>query len=203
MPFEEWIYGKPPEDVEFVSINGNRVIRVEIAEVGKPPEIFTKDEVAGLMRTDGTPLAPDPPARIPFRWAMFSAIRTSRHRHAPPSLRTPGETLPADNSSASASGVMKPVQFPKQKPDDDPGAASGWPGSSRNRRGRQRRIRSRRGVRNRIHRSSHQRLSRRRMAISRNQGSPTPSDLGAASDRRIHVNSEKRVPLPPCHPVAV
>ena len=37
MPFEEWIYGKPPEEVEFVRINGNRVIRVEIAKVGEPP----------------------------------------------------------------------------------------------------------------------------------------------------------------------
>ena len=32
MPFEEWIYGKSPSDIEFVRINGNRVIRVEIAK---------------------------------------------------------------------------------------------------------------------------------------------------------------------------
>ena len=55
MPFEEWIYGKPPKDVEFVRINGNRVIRVEVAKIGKSPVVFTKDEVEGLMRTDGTP----------------------------------------------------------------------------------------------------------------------------------------------------
>ncbi len=56
MPFEEWIYGLPPKDVEFVRINGNRVIRVEIAKVGETPVIYTQDEVEGLMRTDGTPL---------------------------------------------------------------------------------------------------------------------------------------------------
>ncbi|MGB6194629.1 MAG: hypothetical protein WBF42_19350, partial [Terracidiphilus sp.] len=56
MPFEEWIYGKPPQDIEFVRINGNRVIRVEIAKVGKTPVVFEKDEVEGMMRTDGTPL---------------------------------------------------------------------------------------------------------------------------------------------------
>ena len=56
MPFEEWIYGAPPKPVEFVRINGNRVIRLEVAKVGEAPEIFTKDEVEGLMRTDGTPL---------------------------------------------------------------------------------------------------------------------------------------------------
>jgi hypothetical protein len=56
MPFEEWIYGKPPSEVDFVRINGNRVIRVEVAKVGEPPMIATKDEVEGLMRTDGTPI---------------------------------------------------------------------------------------------------------------------------------------------------
>jgi hypothetical protein len=45
--------------VEFVRINGNRVIRVEIAKMGEPPVVFTKDdEVEGMMRTDGTPLTP-------------------------------------------------------------------------------------------------------------------------------------------------
>ena len=58
MPFEEWIYGAPPKDVEFVRINGNRVIRLEVAKMGEKPEIFDKDEVEGMMRTDGTPLAP-------------------------------------------------------------------------------------------------------------------------------------------------
>jgi hypothetical protein len=38
---------------------------------------------------------------------------------APPSLRNPGEALPTDNNKDSRVGVMKPVQFPKQKPEDD------------------------------------------------------------------------------------
>ena len=60
-PFEEWIYGQPPEEVDFVRINGNHVIRVEVAKVGETPVVFTKDEVTGLMRTDGTPLTPAQP----------------------------------------------------------------------------------------------------------------------------------------------
>jgi hypothetical protein len=56
MPFEEWIYGHPPQEVDFVRINGNRVIRVEVAKMGETPVVFAKDEVEGLMRTDGTPL---------------------------------------------------------------------------------------------------------------------------------------------------
>jgi len=53
MPFEEWIYGHPPQDVSFVRINGNRVIQVELAKLGQPLQIFTKDEVEGLMQTSG------------------------------------------------------------------------------------------------------------------------------------------------------
>ncbi|HUD15221.1 MAG TPA: hypothetical protein VMQ56_16325, partial [Terracidiphilus sp.] len=36
-------------------------------------------------------------------------------------LRKPGETLPNDNDP-NKEGVMKPVQFPKPKPDKQPGA---------------------------------------------------------------------------------
>jgi hypothetical protein len=37
----------------------------------------------------------------------------------PPSLRKPGETLPQDDNKDDRVGVMRPVQFPKQKQDDD------------------------------------------------------------------------------------
>jgi hypothetical protein len=123
MPFEEWIYGRPPADVKFVRINGNRVIRVEIAKIGKPPEIFTKDEVEGLMRTDGTPLiAADEPGTHTVKMGDVEHDPDKQAPAAPPSLRNPGETLPQDNSKDSRVGVMRPVQFPKQEPDDEPNA---------------------------------------------------------------------------------
>jgi hypothetical protein len=120
MPFEEWIYGKPPKDVEFVRINGNRVIRLEVAKMGEPPVIYSKDEVEGLMRTDGTPLQADATPRT----SKVGDVERDPNREAPtapPSLRKPGETLPADNDKSNV-GVMKPVQFPKQKPESQPGA---------------------------------------------------------------------------------
>ena len=49
MPFEEWIYGQPPHEVQFVRFNGNRVIRLEIADVGQPPVIRDKDETDGYF----------------------------------------------------------------------------------------------------------------------------------------------------------
>ena len=115
MPFEEWIYGRPPSDVEFVRINGNRVIRVEIAKIGKTPVIFTKDEVEGMMRTDGTPLTPgDSADKHTVQMGDVDRDPDKQAPAAPPSLRKPGETLPVDNSKDSRVGVMKPVQFPKQ-----------------------------------------------------------------------------------------
>jgi hypothetical protein len=122
MPFEEWIYGKPPNEVDFVRINGNRVIRVEVAKMGVEPVVFTKDEVEGLMRTDGTALDP-----VTERVAKLGDAEHDPDKEAPappPSLRQPGERLPSDDDKAQPgeTGAMRPVQFPKQKPDAQPGA---------------------------------------------------------------------------------
>ncbi len=129
MPFEEWVYGKPPEDVEFVRINGNRVIRVELAKIGKPPQIFDKDEVEGLMRTDGTPVEA---ANTNTRTIQMGDVQRNPDTQAPaapPSLREPGEKTSVDSGNTGQSngriGVMKPVQFPKQAPDDHPVAHQG------------------------------------------------------------------------------
>ncbi len=118
-PFEEWIYGKPPEEVDFVRINGSTVIRLEVAKMGETPVVFTKNEVEGLMRTDGTPLQ----AEVSRTKSVELGDAAERNPDtqapaAPPSLRNPGEKLPNDDRT----GVMRPVQFPKQKPDAQPGA---------------------------------------------------------------------------------
>jgi hypothetical protein len=119
-PFEEWIYGKPPQPVEFVRFDGNHVIRLEVARMGETPVFFTKDEVAGLLRTDGTPLEAGGEANT--RVAKVGDVERDPDTQAPappPSLRNPGEKLPADNQET---GVMKPVQPPKQRPEPLPDA---------------------------------------------------------------------------------
>jgi len=120
MPFEEWIYGQPPKDVQFVRINGNQVIRLEIAKMGETPVIFTRNEVEGLMRTDGTPLTPASEAH-PTQIGDVQRDSDTQAPNAPPSLRKPGETLPTDNEQR---GVMKPVRFPKPASQPDSGSAS-------------------------------------------------------------------------------
>jgi hypothetical protein len=124
MPFEEWIYGKPPKDVEFVRFNGNTVIRLEVAKMGETPVVFTKNEVEGLMRTDGTPLVPE---TAQAKNAEVGDVERDPDRQAPaapPTLRNPGEKLPSDQGAGTASGhgEMRPVQFPKPKPAAQPGA---------------------------------------------------------------------------------
>ena len=118
MPFEEWIYGAPPKPVQFVRINGNRVIRVEIAKVGEAPVIFTKDEVEGMMRTDGSPLVASGAATHTVKMGDVERDPDKEAPAPPPSLTAPGEKLP-DNAQIQPGG-MKPVEFPKQKPDDYP-----------------------------------------------------------------------------------
>jgi hypothetical protein len=119
MPIDIWIYGTPPEDVTFVRINGNRVIRVELAKVGEPLQIFTKDVVSGMMTANGSPVLT---AQSNTRTVQEGDVETDPDKQAPsapPSLRSPGEKLPNDNSST---GVMRPVQFPKPHTDETPGA---------------------------------------------------------------------------------
>lgn len=116
--FEEWIYGRPPAEVDFVRFNGNRVIRIEVAKMGETPVIFTKNEVDGLMRTDGSPL--EEAASRTVQMGDVERNPDTQAPAAPPTLRRPGEKLPTDDENT---GVMKPVRFSKPKPVPQSGAA--------------------------------------------------------------------------------
>jgi hypothetical protein len=117
MPFEEWIYGTPPDEVTFVRINGNRVIRVEIAKEGRPLQVFTADVVSPMLMAAGTPEVAQTKTHT-IKEGDVAIDPDKQEAPAPPSLRKPGETLPADPNST---GEMRPVQFPKPH-DNTPGA---------------------------------------------------------------------------------
>jgi hypothetical protein len=106
MPYEEWIYGDPPHDVEFVRINGNRVIRVEIAKAGQDLEIRDKNEVDGIVQAQE-------------RQVQVGGDTVSNPdvaQKAPPSLKAPGENLPSDKNAGSMGPVIFPEGMGKQKP---------------------------------------------------------------------------------------
>lgn len=109
-PFIEWIYGIPPEKTEFVRIQGDRVTRVEEASVGMSPLIRTANEVGDYWQTQsGT----DRKERQIKEGDQTAADRAAQNApsSAPPTLRKPGETLPA-NPQQPQQPTMGPVQFP-------------------------------------------------------------------------------------------
>jgi hypothetical protein len=125
MPFEEWIYGKPPDPVQFVRINGNRVIRVEIAKVGEPIQVFDKDEVDPMMRASGAPVPATDNHTRTIAMGDTHPNPDTQAPNAPPTLRNDGETLPQDDPKSDVGqGAMRPVEFPQQKPDDYPDATN-------------------------------------------------------------------------------
>ena len=102
--YEEWIYGAPPEDTRFVRFRDGRVVRLEIAALGKPLEIHELKETDDayhrtlLSRTIQNGDAQPNPDNAP---------------PPPPSLRRPGEVL--DNPS-----TLRKVNVPGDPPTTAP-----------------------------------------------------------------------------------
>jgi len=104
--YEEWIYGDPPQDVDFVRIVGDEVVRVETMKVGGEKIVRTEKEVI-LEKPDKNTEAKKQQEDRPVN---------------APSLRRPGED--SDNVPKPADGV-NPV--PPVAPPDIP-QPSGPPG---------------------------------------------------------------------------
>jgi len=111
-PFEEWIYGEAPKDVEFIRVVGDRVTRVEVARVGETPIVRASDETGGSVP------APSRPTRTIKMGDTSADSATTGTVKAPPSLKKPGEQLP--NEKKTGAGPMQPVQFPTDSDDKKP-----------------------------------------------------------------------------------
>ena len=76
------------------------------------------------MRTDGTPTVQNNNVKT----VAIGDVQRDPNTQAPatpPSLRNPGEALPQDDPNTRVGqGTNRPVQFPKQKPDDHPDATN-------------------------------------------------------------------------------
>ena len=116
-PFEEWIYGTPPEKTEFVRLQHGRVTKVEDAEVGMSPIARTANEMGNYWETQG---GQDANERVVKLGDQTDADRVAQNASptAPPTLRKPGETLPADKDTNQP--TMGPVQFPQTPPAHTP-----------------------------------------------------------------------------------
>ncbi len=94
MPVDIWIYGKPPQDVTFVRINGNRVIRVELARIGQPLQVFNTDVVAAMMTAAGQPTVASRKMSASSAKAMPSAMPTRRRPRPRPRCANPAKRCP-------------------------------------------------------------------------------------------------------------
>jgi hypothetical protein len=93
--FEEWIYGEPPQDVDFVRLVGDEVVRLESMKVDGAKVIHTDREVD-----------------LPPTVAKSSSEPEVRPPNAP-SLRRPGEEV----DTASPAGRARPMPPPDVAPD--------------------------------------------------------------------------------------
>ncbi len=97
--YEEWIYGEPPQDVDFVRLVGDEVVRVETMKVDGTKTLRAEKEVD---------LGPQP--------SVAKASNEERPANAP-SLRRPGE-VPAEPPRPS--GQATPVNIPPPPPSGGP-----------------------------------------------------------------------------------
>jgi hypothetical protein len=85
--YEEWIYGDPPKPTQFVRFKNGRVMRLEIAAIGKPIEVHDKNQM-------GADTEPTLQARTIVNGdVQASADGESRAATSAPTLRRPGEVL--------------------------------------------------------------------------------------------------------------
>jgi len=99
--YEEWIYGKPPEDVDFVRFVGDEVVRVETMKVDGQKIVRVEKEV-----DLGTPTVARKQEDCPA---------------TAPTLRRPGEEMPESNPANSSRMPPLPPPPPPTGPGTDPG----------------------------------------------------------------------------------
>jgi hypothetical protein len=103
--YEEWIYGQPPQPTKFVRFQNGRVVRLEIAAIGKPIEIHDKNEM-------GTDAAPVLQTRTVQNGDVARNSEGDRNSGNVPTLRRAGEKDELPTSKVGR--VNLPPDTPKQ-----------------------------------------------------------------------------------------
>jgi hypothetical protein len=102
--YEEWIYGLPPADTQFVRFRDGQVVRLEIAAIGAPLVIRDHDEIG----------SPDAPALLARSIEDRNDQASADHAPSPPpSLARPGEVL---EHPTSMRRVLLPADPTPQQP---------------------------------------------------------------------------------------
>jgi hypothetical protein len=97
--YEEWIYGQPPQATRFVRFRAGKVVRLEIAALGKPIEIHETNEMGNIA-------TPSLLARTILNGDVQRRDGEDTTPAKPPTLRNPGE--PIDTPSGVGKVNMPP-----------------------------------------------------------------------------------------------
>jgi hypothetical protein len=100
--YEEWIYGDPPQNVDFVRFVGDEVVRVETMKVNGEKTLRTEKEVE--LESAST-VAKGP-----------SESGEAQPSAKPPSLRRPGEALDTDSPADGPDRPQRPTAPPAGPP---------------------------------------------------------------------------------------
>lgn len=99
--YEEWIYGTPPEDVDFVRLVGDEVVRVETMKVDGQKVVRVEKEI-----DLGAPTVASKQAERPVN---------------APTLRRPGEEMPDAHPASNPTSMPPLAPPPTAPPGTDPG----------------------------------------------------------------------------------
>ena len=108
--YEDWIYGEPPQDVDFVRFVGDEVTRVETMKVNGEKIVRTEKEIE---------LAPKP--------SLAQTTEAAPRPANAPTLRRPGEEPQVDPNATPRSRTAAPL--PPPPPPPPPGQGGGGPHS--------------------------------------------------------------------------
>jgi hypothetical protein len=108
--YEDWVYGDPPQDVDFVRFVGDEVVRVETMKVSGEKIVRTEREVE---------LTPKP--------ALAQTSEPVARPANAPTLRRPGEELPNDPTANPRSDRPAPPLPPPPSPPDSGGNSPSGP----------------------------------------------------------------------------
>jgi hypothetical protein len=103
--YEEWIYGEPPQDVEFVRFMGDEVVRLEVMKVDGQKIVRTEKEV-DLEPATKVAKQEDEPSRPP----------------SAPTLHRPGEAKDTDDPRGADRPSSTPPVAPLPPPGQGPGS---------------------------------------------------------------------------------
>jgi hypothetical protein len=121
--YEEWIYGAPPADVQFVRFVGDEVIRIETMKVDGTKVVRTDKEVVlpqqqpEVAQKETQPPAPGQNPPQAQQTQPGGGTADDQGASSRPSLRRPGEEVGQPNPQDRPKNIPGPVQTGGGSPD--------------------------------------------------------------------------------------